>query len=252
MLPALFVSHGSPTLPFDACPARDFLRGLGATLPKPKAILAVSAHWDTPSPALNAVAKNTTIHDFSGFPQALYELSYDAPGAPTLAEKTAALLQAVNLPAKIDNTRGLDHGAWVPLMLMYPAADIPVVQLSIQSRRGAAHHIALGRALTPLREEVLILASGGFVHNLGALAWGGGPEPDWSARFANFMHAALIARSDEDLADYRRRAPDAAMAHPSEDHLMPLFVAYGAGGKATRLHSSATFGSLRMDAYRFA
>jgi len=198
------------------------------------------------------VARNTTIHDFTGFPQALYELSYDAPGAPALAEKTAALLKAANFPAKIDTVRGLDHGAWVPLLLMYPEANIPVLQLSIQSRLGAAHHIALGRALAPLREDVLILASGGFVHNLSALAWGGGPEPDWSRRFADFMHAALIARSDEDLADYRRRAPDAAMAHPSEDHLMPLFVAYGAGGAATRLHSSATFGSLRMDAYSFA
>jgi 4,5-DOPA dioxygenase extradiol len=251
MLPALFVSHGSPTLPLDDCPARDFLRGLGATLPKPKAILAVSAHWDTPAPLLNAVARNATIHDFSGFPRALYEMRYEAPGAPALAEETASLLNAANLPAGIDTLRGLDHGAWVPLTLMYPAADIPVLQFSIQRRMGAAYHIALGRALKPLREDVLILASGGFVHNLHALAWEGGPEPEWSQHFAAFMHDALIARRDEDLADYRARAPDAAQAHPYDDHLMPLLVAYGAGEKSERLHSSVTFGSLRMDAYRF-
>jgi len=251
MLPALFVSHGAPTLPFDDCPARDFLRGLSDALPKPKAILAVSAHWDTPLPVLNAVMRNAAIHDFYGFPQELYQLSYNAPGAPALAEKTARLLEAASLPAQIDTARGLDHGAWVPLKLMYPQADIPVVQLSIQSRLGAAHHMALGRALKPLRNEVLILASGGFVHNLRAIAWQGGPEPDWSRRFADFMHQALIARRDEDLADYRGGAPDAALAHPTEDHLMPLFVAYGAGNRTERLHSSVTFGSLRMDAYRF-
>jgi 4,5-DOPA dioxygenase extradiol len=251
MLPALFVSHGSPTLPLDACPARDFLRSLGPALPRPQAILAVSAHWDTPAPMLNAVAKNATIHDFYGFPRALYEMRYEAPGAPALAEETARLLNAANLPAAIDTARGLDHGAWVPLSLMYPDAGIPVVQLSIQSRLGAAHHMALGRALKPLRADVLILASGGFVHNLRALDWNGGPEPEWSRHFAAFMHEALVARRDEDLAGYRARAPDAAQAHPTEDHLMPLLVAYGAGEKSERLHSSVAFASLRMDAYRF-
>ena len=251
MLPALFVSHGSPTLPFDDCPARDFLRGLGGQLPKPSAILAVSAHWDTDMPMLNAVARNDTIHDFYGFPKALYELSYRPPGSPALAERAAWLLKQADLPAQIDTARGLDHGAWVPLMLAYPGADIPVVQLSIQSVRGARHHIDVGRALRPLRDDVLILASGGFVHNLSAIAWNGGPEPDWSRLFADWMDRALLERRDDDLAHYRSRAPDAATAHPTDDHLMPLFVAYGAGEKTKRLHSSATFGSLRMDAYRF-
>jgi 4,5-DOPA dioxygenase extradiol len=251
MFPALFVSHGSPTLPFDDCRARGFLRGLGGQLPKPSAILAVSAHWDTDAPTLNAVARNDAIHDFYGFPKALYELSYTPPGAPALAERAAALLKQADLLAQIDMTRGLDHGAWVPLMLAYPAADIPVLQLSIQTGRGARHHIDLGRALRPLRDDVLILASGGFVHNLRAIAWNGGPEPDWSRLFADWMDRALTERRDDDLAQYRSRAPEAATAHPTDDHLMPLFVAYGAGEKAQRLHSSTTFGSLRMDAYRF-
>jgi 4,5-DOPA dioxygenase extradiol len=138
-------------------------------------------------------------------------------------------------------------------MLMYPGADIPVLQLSVQSRMGAAHHIALGRALAPLREEgVLVLGSGGFVHNLRTIDWNGGPEPEWSRAFAQWTHEKLVARDEAALADYRRRAPQAAEAHPTEEHFMPLFVAYGAGGaKVERLHTSATFGSLRMDAYSF-
>jgi len=250
MFPAIFVSHGSPTLPFDDVPARDFLRGLGAKLGTPKAVLVASAHWDSLAPALNAAPRNATIHDFTGFPKPLYELRYQAPGAPALAERAASLLTG----ASIDAERGLDHGAWVPLMLMYPGADIPVLQLSVQSRNGAAHHIALGRALAPLREEgVLVLGSGGFVHNLRAIDWNGGPEPEWSRAFAQWTHEKLLARDEAALADYRNRAPHATEAHPTEEHFMPLFVAYGAGGAAVeRLHSSATFGSLRMDAYAFA
>jgi 4,5-DOPA dioxygenase extradiol len=253
MLSSIFVSHGSPTLPFDDVPARDFLRGLGAKLGTPKAILVASAHWETPAPALNAVKRNATIHDFYGFPKPLYELRYAAPGAPALAERAASLLADAELNAHIDTERGLDHGAWVPLMLMYPQADIPVLQLSVQSHAGAAHHIALGRALAPLRAEgVLILGSGGFVHNLRLIDWNGGPEPEWSRAFAEWTHEKLLARDEAALADYRNRAPQAAMAHPTEEHFMPLFVAYGAGGaKLERLHSSATFGSLRMDAYGF-
>lgn len=250
MLPVVFVSHGSPTLPFDDVPARDFLRGLGAKLGIPEAILVASAHWETHSPLLSAPATNGTIHDFTGFPKPLYDLRYDAPGAPKLAARAAALLRG----AGIDAARGLDHGAWVPLMLMYPEANIPVVQISVQRGAGVAHHIALGRALKPLRKEgVLILGSGGFVHNLRMIDWNGGEEPAWSRAFADWTHKKLMARDEAALADYRTLAPDAAQAHPTEEHFMPLFVAYGAGGETTeRLHTSATFGSLRMDAYAFA
>lgn len=254
MLPAIFVSHGAPTLPFDDVPARDFLRGLGAQLERPRAVLAVSAHWDTKAPATNAVTANDTIHDFYGFPRPLYELRYGAPGDALLAREVGALLSGFG--AQTDTMRGLDHGAWVPMMLMYPGADIPVVQLSVQSGHGAGHHLALGRALAGLRQDnVLVLGSGGFVHNLRQIAPPGTPEAQWSKDFAGWMHEKLMAGDEAALADYRARAPHAAMAHPTDEHLMPLFVAYGAGGentKATRLHSSATFGSLRMDAYSFA
>jgi 4,5-DOPA dioxygenase extradiol len=250
MLPAVFVSHGAPTLPFDDVPARDFLRGLGKTIGRPKAIVAVSAHWDTDAPETSAPPINDTIHDFRGFPRPLYDLKYPAPSDSLLAREIGGLMNG--LGARIDAHRGLDHGAWVPLMLMYPKADIPVVQLSVQSGRGAGHHIALGKKLAPLRgDDVLVLGSGGFVHNLGQIAPPGSPEPQWSKDFAAWMDDKLIMRDDEALADYRARAPHAAQAHPTDEHLMPLLVAYGAGEKAERLHSSATFGALRMDAYSF-
>jgi 4,5-DOPA dioxygenase extradiol len=249
--PALFVSHGAPTLPFEDCPARDFLRGLGQKIGRPRAILICTAHWDSEAPEASSVAMNTTIHDFQGFPKALYDLRYPAPGSSSLAAQVALLTGG-----RIDTARGLDHGAWVPLLLMYPTADIPVVQLSIQSVLGAAHHIALGRMVAKLREQdVLVMGSGGFVHNLRLLDRSGpnaGAEPLWSQQFSDWMDEKLTARDEVALADYRARAPHAVTAQPTEDHFMPLFVAYGAGGgTTTRLHSS-TYGSLRMDAYSFA
>jgi 4,5-DOPA dioxygenase extradiol len=251
MFPALFVSHGAPTLPLDDNPARHFLEGLGRSLPRPKVVLAVSAHWQTEVPMLTATSRNTTTHDFYGFPRPLYDLRYEPPGAPDVAADLASRLAAAGMPAQLVQNRGLDHGVWVPLMLMYPDGDIPVIELSIQPRAGLAHHISLGEALRPFREEGLILASGGFVHNLHELDGHGGSEPGWSSRYADWMDQAIIERRTDDLLAYRHRAPFAAKAHPSEDHLLPLFVAYGAGAQATRLHQSATYGSLRMDAYRF-
>lgn len=250
MIPAVFVSHGAPTLPFDAVPARAFLSTLGQALPRPKAILAISAHWETDGPALSVAIENETIHDFYGFPKPLYDVRYPAPGAPKLAAQLAERLDHAGLKAMLTE-RGLDHGAWVPLMLMYPQADIPVLQLSVSPHRGVAYHIALGKALQPFREDVLILASGGFVHNLRALDMRGGGEPDWSTRFAGYLDAAILERRTDDIIRYRENAPDAGRAHPRDEHILPLFVAYGAGETAKRLHRSATFGSLRMDAYSF-
>lgn len=249
MLPAIFVSHGAPTLPFDDVPARDFLRGLGQTLGRPSAIVMMSAHWETASPTANAVAVNDTIHDFGGFPRRLYELRYPAPGDVALASQVAALTGGA-----VDTARGLDHGAWVPLMLMYPDADIPVVQLSVQPHLDAAHHIALGRRLAGLRDDnVLLMGSGGFVHNLRAIAPPGSPEPDWSRAFADWMHDRLMAGDEAALSAWESQAPQARRAQPTPEHFLPLFFALGAGGeKAARLHSSATFGSLRMDSYSFA
>lgn len=252
----LFVSHGAPTLPFEDVPARQFLRDLGHTLPRPRAILMVSAHWSTPAPMANAVARNDTIHDFTGFPPALYQLHYPAPGDPALATRVADLLAAAGLPSSLDHRRGLDHGAWVPLMLAWPAADIPVVQLSIQSHLGPGHHLDLGRALAPLAHEgVLIIASGSFTHDLSSWRTQAGmDEPAWVSDFADWLDAALVAGRTCDLLAYRHLAPHAIRNHPTEEHLLPLFVALGAAGPdaaARRLHASHTHGVLRMDAYAF-
>lgn len=250
MNPSLFVSHGAPTLPFDPIPARDFLKELGARLERPRGIVIATAHWETDAPAVARVAVNGTIHDFHGFPQALHDLRYPAPGDAALSDRVAGLTGAA-----IDTGRGLDHGAWVPLLLMYPAHDIPVVQIAVQPHLGVAHHIALGRMLAPLRQDgILVIGSGSFVHNLRRLDRRGpdAPEPEWSRAFAGWMDAALTARDDEALIRYRERAPFAELAHPEDEHLLPLFVAYGAGGAVTHLHASHTFGSLRMDAYGFA
>jgi 4,5-DOPA dioxygenase extradiol len=255
MLAPIFVSHGSPTLLFDDVPARNFLIELGQSLPRPKAILVVSAHWETNIPAVNAVAVNETIHDFGGFPQILFDQRYPAPGDAALAERIAQLIMAAGLPAGIDTARGLDHGAWVPLKLMYPANDIPVLQLSVQTHLGPAHHCKLGEALRPLAEEgVLILGSGSFTHDLRSVAWRGPNEaPDWVTAFADWVAAALAEGRIEDLINYRSRAPHAARNHPTEEHFLPLFVALGAGGlQAKSLHQSLTFSVLRMDAFAFA
>lgn len=256
-LPSLFLSHGAPTLPLTDTPARAFLSQLGHELPRPKAILVASAHWETERPAVNAVAWNETIHDFYGFPRALYELRYPAPGAPDLARDIAARLQAAGLPCDIDTQRGLDHGAWVPLSLIYPAADIPVLQLSVQTHLGPVHHLRLGRALTPLRDDgVLIVGSGSFTHDLSEFRGHGpnDPAPDWVNGFADWFDTALTEEPFADLVNYRRLAPFAAKNHPSEEHLLPLYVALGAGGEqphAQRLHASATYSVIRMDVYAF-
>lgn len=255
--PAIFVSHGSPTLPLERNAATDFLRELGPTLGRPEAILVVSAHWDTERPAVSAAKNPETIHDFYGFPPELYRLRYPAPGAPKLAERSAGLLASKGLRTDIDPGRGLDHGAWTSLLLMYPAADIPVTQLSIQSYRGPRHHVQLGEALRPLRDEgVLVFASGGATHNLRELSrQRGNPVPQqWTVEFNEWLADALASRRTDDLVAYRERAPHAVRNHPTDEHLIPLFVALGAGdpgGATQRLHSSIESGVISMDAYRF-
>lgn len=253
--PAIFVSHGAPTLPLTAAAARDFLAGYGKALGRPSAILAVSAHWETAAPRLGTATRPETIHDFYGFPRALYEMRYAAPGAPALAERAAALLEDAGMAAAGEQ-RGLDHGAWVPLMLMYPEADIPVTQLSIQTPLGAAHQLKIGAALAKLRDEgVLILASGSATHNLGELRMAtiDAPAVPWVGSFTDWLAETVEAGRTDDLVDYRRRAPNAARNHPSEEHFLPFFTALGAAGaaKGRRVHASTTYGALAMDAYQW-
>lgn len=253
-LPAVFVSHGAPTLVLEDIPARAFMAGLGASLARPRAILAVSAHWDTPEPSVSGAARPETIHDFYGFPEQLYRLRYPAPGAPDLAERVAALLAAAGLGGGIDPDRGLDHGAWNPLLLIYPAADIPVTQVSIQPQATPAHHAAIGRALAPLRGEgVLVLASGGAVHNLAQFHVDRRRPTPWAVAFDDWLAEAVAAGDEEALLAYRQTRVEGPLAHPSDDHFLPLFVALGAGGgKGRALHRSFAHGSLSMAAYAWA
>lgn len=256
-LPSLFLSHGAPNLPLTDTPARAFLDTLGGRFARPAAILVISAHWETSIPTINAVDRNETIHDFGGFPRELYQLRYPAPGSPSVAARVSHLLRQSGIDGKIDRSRGLDHGAWVPLLLMYPHADIPVLQLSVQPDLGPGHHLAMGRALAPLRQEgVLIIGSGSMTHDLSEFRGHGpnDPAPDWVNHFADWFHSALTTSQTEDLLDYRRRAPFAIKNHPSEEHLLPLYAALGAAGedaRAERLHASSTYSVLRMDVYAF-
>ncbi|HXP31017.1 MAG TPA: class III extradiol ring-cleavage dioxygenase [Stellaceae bacterium] len=256
VLDSYFVSHGAPTLALDPGATGEFWQRLGAELPRPRAVLAVSAHWATAAPEVSAAAKPDTIHDFYGFPEPLYRIFYPAPGAPALGERVAALLGAAGLACTIDRDRGLDHGAWVPLRSMFPAADVPVVQLAVQPQLDALWHQRLGAALAPLRSEgVLILASGGAVHNLREVAWHGGETPEWAREFDEWLAAALAAGREGDLVGWQRKAPQARRAHPTPEHFLPLFVALGAAGpgaRGTRLFQGFTLGSMSMAAFRFA
>jgi 4,5-DOPA dioxygenase extradiol len=255
-LPSLFVSHGAPTLALDPGETGAAWRRLAQRLPRPEAVLCVSAHWMTAAPAVSGPARNDTIHDFYGFPEPLYRLAYPAPGAPDLARRTADLLTKAGIAATVDEARGLDHGAWVPLREMYPATDIPVAQLSIQLERDAAWHYRLGAALQELRGAgVLILASGGAVHNLRTLARDGGTVQPWAQQFDDWLASALAEGREAELLDWVHRAPYARQAQPTPDHFLPLFVALGAAGKnarAERIHHGFTLGSLSMAAFRFA
>jgi 4,5-DOPA dioxygenase extradiol len=255
-LPVVFVSHGSPSLILDGGPTVEFLRELGRQLPRPRAIACVSAHWDTSVPAVTAGRRPPTIHDFGGFPAELYRQQYPAPGAPVVAERILGLLQGAGLPAAVSLERGLDHGAWVPLKLMYPEADVAVTQVSIQSRLRPGHHVTLGRVLAPLAgEDVLILASGAATHNL--YEFGRYPvdaqPPRYVTEFVEWLTRHVLAGDADAVADFRRIGPNGERNHPGDDHFMPLLVAMGAGAgrRARVLHDAYTYGILGMTAYAF-
>lgn len=253
-MPTVFISHGSPMLAIQDSPARRFLQGYGATLGRPTAVLMLSAHWLTARPTLSLASDPETIHDFGGFPDALYAIRYPAPGAPALAEEAAALLEQSGISVERAPERGLDHGAWVPLSLMYPDADIPVTQLSLQPHLGTEHHYRVGQALAPLRERgVLIVGSGSLTHNLAEYFGRPGDDrvPDWVSRFADWMHDTLAGGRIDDALHYRERAPFAARNHPTDEHLLALYPVLGAGGEhatVRRVHASYD-GVIAMDNY---
>jgi len=257
-LPSLFVSHGAPNLVLHNTQAKRFLEGFADRLPRPDAILVASAHFDTDQPTVTADTRPETVYDFRGFEPELYRMTYPAPGAPDLARQAAGLLDAAGFRSRSASGHGFDHGTWVPLTLMYPQADIPVVQLSIQSQLGPEHHAKVGEALAPLAGQgVLIIGSGALTHNLHEFFKGGyaadAPTPAWVSEFGEWMRAHIEAGAEDDLVHYRERSPSGARNHPTEDHILPLFVAMGAAGwgPGKRVHSSHEYGVLMMDAYQF-
>lgn len=232
-MPALFVSHGAPTFALESdSSAAQALRTWGQALPqRPRAVLVLSAHWMAAQPDVMAAPQPATWHDFGGFDRALYRLQYPAPGAPAMAAQVQALLQAAGWASALDGERPRDHGAWVPLLHLLPQADVPVLQLALPARADAAQVYALGQALAPLRTQgVLLLGSGAMTHNLGDFGLhhpGQGPVPYVQA-FSDWVHARLLAGERDALLDYRRQAPHAQRAHPTQEHFLPLFFALGA------------------------
>ena len=255
-LPTLFISHGAPGFALELGRAGRTLRALGATLPRPRAVLVISPHWHTSGLEVTTHPHPPTVHDFAGFPEALYRLQYPAPGQPEVAEKVLAHLTEAGLPAHANPERGLDHGCWVPLMHLYPAADVPVLQLSLPLTDSLQVLADVGRALGPLRESgILILASGSITHNLHDLASGQGDHPGYAVGFMEWMADAIAQGDLSALRDYRRLAPGAVRAHPTDEHLLPLFVAIGAAGDdwahSIRLAGGVTYGVIGMDSYAF-
>jgi 4,5-DOPA dioxygenase extradiol len=264
-LPSIFVSHGSPMIALEPGAAGAFMQRLGrridATFGRPKAIVSISAHTAARMPVLLAAPRHEAVYDFGGFDPKLFTLRYDAPGAPALAPRVAALLEAAGIAVQTVADGGLDHGAWTVLRYLYPEPTIPVLPLAFVPSQTPAQQFALGAALAPLRAEgVLVLGSGSITHNLRRVFAGGlrtrGDEPEIpeSAAFRGWMQERASARDWDALFDYRRLAPHAVDMHPTDEHLLPWYVAAGAGGPeapAVRLHASVTLGSLGMDAYAF-
>lgn len=256
--PALFVPHGAPTFALRPGAAGAALSAMAASLTLPRAIVIVSAHWDTVVPTVGFAERPETIHDFGGFPDELYEIRYPATGCREASEEVVAALKSAGLSVVSDASRGLDHGAWVPLRLMFPDADVPVIPLSIQSHGGPAAAYKLGQALAPLTARgFLVIASGNLTHNLRdyqMAARSGGQTPGYVRQFTNWLADNLYANDIDTLLDYRRQAPGGMQAHPSDEHLLPLYVALGAGGEnaeAKRFHAGIDDYVIAMDAYSF-
>lgn len=257
-LPSLYISHGSPMTALQPGLVGQRLAELARDLPRPHAIVLATAHWLAHEPQVSGAAQPATVHDFGGFPPALYQMQYPAAGDPALAARVLDRLNAAGLQARIDPQHGLDHGVWVPLRMLYPQADIPVIPLSIQPRRGPSHHFEMGRALASLREEnILVIGSGSITHNLHdwRAGYGEGREAPYVRPFIEWVEHALERNDIPALLDYRRQAPQAERAHPTDEHLLPLYFAMGAAGSdtlgATRIDAGIDMGMLAMDIYRF-
>ncbi|WP_026691807.1 dioxygenase family protein [Peribacillus kribbensis] len=260
MHPSLFIAHGAPLLAIENNEYTQFLNHLGKTLPRPKAIVLFSAHWESHVQKVGNVQEYSTIHDFGGFPEELFRIQYPANGNEELAKSIQELFKRQDVSFDVDTERGLDHGAWVVLRLMYPDADIPVISMSVNPNLSPADQFKIGKALTALREQdVLIIASGGTVHNLRALNWakdGTGEVDDWALHFDEWLAGNMEKWDIESLFHYDSLAPGAQFAVPpyGKEHFIPLFYAMGAADderKAKLLHRSFRYGNLSHSVWQF-
>jgi 4,5-DOPA dioxygenase extradiol len=246
-MPVLFLGHGSPMNTIEDGPVRRSWQALGASLPRPAAILCISAHWETRGVYVTGSSRPDTIHDFNGFPRALFDVRYPCPGSPELAHRVVDLLDGVR--AHIDPQRGLDHGAWGVLQPMFPAADIPVVQMSLSVLQPGAWHYDLARQLGPLRDEgVLVVASGNIVHNLRQFNWKDPKPLEWAERFDEDVAEHIATGHHEGLLGYETLGTDALLAVPSPEHYLPLLYALGLqrDGEPVRFFNEGVVGSISM------
>ncbi|MFV5403221.1 class III extradiol ring-cleavage dioxygenase [Acinetobacter sp. 228] len=252
-LPGLFISHGSPMLALNPEQVGPALHRLSLNLPRPTAIIVMSAHWESEVLEVNTSIRPETWHDFRGFPPELYELRYPAPGNPELAEQVLGLLANAGFSAHANSTRPRDHGVWMPLLHMYPEADIPVVEISLPITMSAEDIYRIGQTLASLRDQqVFLIGSGSITHNLRELSWQGNTDevPEWASTFRNYVANKLVHSDFDAVLDWQT-LPHIKRNHPTLEHFAPLFFAMGTGNRFSVVHSSFTMGALGMDIYRF-
>lgn len=252
-LPGLFISHGSPMLALNPEQVGPALYRLSLNLPKPQAIIVMSAHWESEALEVSTSVRAETWHDFRGFPAELYEMRYPAPGQPELAEEILHLLANAGFAAHANSTRPRDHGVWMPLLHMYPDADIPVIEISLPIHMSAEKIYKIGQTLAPLREQqILLIGSGSITHNLSELNWNGQAKavPEWASTFRNDVVNKLSHQNYDAVLDWQT-IPYVKRNHPTLEHFVPLFFAMGTGHRFSIVHSSFSMGALGMDIYRF-
>jgi 4,5-DOPA dioxygenase extradiol len=251
--PALFVSHGAPTFALEPGLLGPRLQQVGERLQDLAAVVVVSAHWQTPGVQVMRTAAPATIYDFGGFPPALYQIKYPAPGSPALANDTAALLKTAGFDVGFDDNRGIDHGVWVPMLYLLPAARIPVFQVSLPFDFDASRALQLGQALAPLRARgMLVMGSGSLTHNLREIGQTDPNSTAYANEFTAWIRERVKRRDVRALEDYRHSAPHAQRAHPTEEHFLPLLVALGASDDADGVEvidGGMTYGVLSMESY---
>ena len=255
MMPSLFIAHGAPSLALEENAYTEFLQELGQTLPKPKAIVLFSAHWEATTQQVSSVAEYETIYDFGGFQPELYQIKYPAQGHAETTAEVERLFTEAGIPVQTDDVRGLDHGAWVVLRLLFPDADIPVVALSVNRYLTGEQQYQVGQALASLREQdVLVIGSGGTVHNLRRLNWGSNEIDPWALEFDSWLQDKLESWDTESLFAYDTLAPSAQAAVPTPEHFVPLLLAMGAGDRnkqASLMFKAYQLGNLSLSCWKF-